>query len=100
MIEITAIPTGEAPESVRQAFVGLNLPGKLQEKGQEVWGVLTGSKDTENQGGYNVHQVDVLTALENGDQQGQDVALWWKTRYPIPDGLMLAFGLQCCKVVD
>ncbi len=60
-IKIIATPPGQAPEEVRQQWVGLTIPLATQEKGGFQMGVLGGA--AKNLGGYQVLSRDALHLL-------------------------------------
>ena len=60
-IKIIATPPGQAPEEVRQQWVGLTIPLAQQEKGGFQMGVLGGTAN--NLGGYQVLSKDSFALL-------------------------------------
>ena len=100
-IRIIAVPPGEAPEWVREAWVGIELP--LAEKQPEHYdeeyvqmGVLSG--DPENVDGFAVKGVDAIQLLE---VYNSDAASWWRENTPwvlfVGD---LIFKKDSCELVD
>lgn len=85
-IRIIKIPAGEAPLSIRRAWVGLILPcdpicGFPTSGGER--GALTGKESSHNRYGFSVLQEDAIEILE---WASTEVAKWWwEHGYPKPD---------------
>ena len=99
-IRIVRIPYGEAPEWVRREWVGLELwveddPRDVfeQKLGQEAIGVLSGSHDQENSGGYSVGYEEALLILS---QKSHRAAQWFRQN---TKPISFLFGKQFCEVV-
>jgi hypothetical protein len=110
-IEIVAVPPGEAPESIRAAWVGLVLP--LERAGKRrvlTSGVLTGARTTLGRlwAGLTGHwradegyMVDADAALDVLKQARPDAARWWSENAPhlFGVGRKLLFAASACRVV-
>ena len=106
-IRIVAIPTCEAPLSIRAMWVGLefpiiesDLPEELQRAFDEVFpscGVLGGEVDSENVGGY---RVDFNTAMRILAQIHPWTASWWVLNSICKSGSALVFGKKFCQLVE
>lgn len=79
-IRIIAAPSGEAPEEIRRAWVGVRIPlPPFHRKAKEYFtaGVLTGLTPggSDRKKGYVVSRVDAIEALEKINPQ---TAKWWR----------------------
>lgn len=109
-IRIIATPPGEAPEEVRQAWVGVRLPLPLFHRRARSWrtaGVLTGPRTLfarlaalvsgrlERKPGYAVSVVEALAALE---KSRPDAARWWRENAPhlVRPGKAFVFAAEVC----
>lgn len=98
-IRIVTVPFGEAPLSVRKAWVGLVLllTGSIP-VAEEVsgYGVISGQPVTE--GGYSV---DTVMAVEILEEQSPTAANWWReeTKWVQP-GFCFIFCRQACLLVQ
>ncbi|RZJ21800.1 MAG: hypothetical protein EON85_15385 [Brevundimonas sp.] len=111
MIRIVARPDGEAPEAIRDAWIGLELPLVHPEPINTLgFGVLTGPKyrwleillchlgRAQKVSGYVVPADEAIQRLAAKDPAA---AMWWKTnaaRYITP-GAHLVFDLPACEPV-
>ena len=109
-IKIIAIPAGEAPQSVREAWVGLVLPlasatpHRMRAAGQ---GVLTGPKSRLGsllRGLINPHivegyAVEALQAFEVLARYRPSAAQWWQENTPhlFRPGTRLMFHAEACE---
>jgi hypothetical protein len=96
-IRITNTPPGEAPEHVRQAWIGLEIPiagNYLAPQSAVGFGVLTGSPQP-----HVGYVVDAHTAVELLAAQSTEAADWWRTNVPnlIPPGQHFMFDVECCE---
>jgi hypothetical protein len=112
-VRIIAIPPGEAPESVRKAWVGLELPLAPGEGGARFargFGVLSGPKSTlahitRSLNGEGIPQrgyvVDGQDALEVLTLYAPEAARWWEENapYAVARGRKLIFAAEVCKEV-
>jgi hypothetical protein len=92
LVRIVTVPDGEAPEWVRQAWVGLVLPAVDQRmvRGQEV---LSGRRSFAP--AYQVSSTIALELLEVGNKTA--VAEWWRRNTAL--GEVFLFDPKCCAVV-
>jgi hypothetical protein len=108
-ILITQTPSGEAPEWVRQAWVGLNLPVAGSGPEAELTsGVLTGPGNPLERllalitgklkfnRGYPVYTANALAILE---QHRPDAAAWWRDNAPnvLEPNRRFVFHADCCS---
>lgn len=95
-IKIIGVPTGEAPQDIREAWVGLVLPtlGASEPSGMEA-GVLGGEASPENLGGYHVLAGDAVEALRHAGKG--EAANWWDDLLFEDEALI--FGKQFCELV-
>jgi hypothetical protein len=100
-ILITAIPPGEAPESVRRAWVGLTLPlapGHPAPAVVPVRGVVHGQP-----GGYcTCYLVEGRRAVEHLAAARPDAAAWWRqyTPHVLARGYCLAFPVETAELLE
>jgi hypothetical protein len=97
-IRIVRTPAGEAPETVRRAWVGLELPltkGETNPRVFESRGVLS-NQATESVVGY---MVDGSTAVRLLEGQSPDAAAWWRENVPDIEtpGYRLGFSAGDCE---
>jgi hypothetical protein len=93
-LNISSTPPGEAPEWVREQWVGLSLPLAQQSAAPKNWpmmGVLTGHKSRVLQtlfwmlGRYPLecgYLVESRRAIEILETCHQDAATWWRQNSP------------------
>ena len=96
-IRITATPPGEAPEEVRRAWVGLELPlapGETAPRPMAVVGVL--SAEGESTLGYAVTGKTAVDLLASHDPAAAD---WWRESAPhvLAGGYQLVFPTEVCE---
>lgn len=109
-VRIVAVPPGEAPEDVRQAWVGLRLPLLLfhgKSKSLKIAGVLTGPKGFldrlatlfsgryEQRNGYAISVLEAIAVLEGANPQA---AAWWRQNAPhlVRPGKAFMFPVEVC----
>ncbi len=109
-LTIVKRPIGEAPEWVRDAWIGLQLP--LARRGQRTWwthGVLTGQKgwlaitwalvtgELESTSGY---AVSAATAVELLSKNNGRAAKWWRQNAAtrITKGKLFIFDAAACRL--
>ncbi len=95
-ITITRRPKGEAPQWVRQAWVGLTLPCHpyvgFPDAGLDR-GVVSGAPVERNDYGFSVPQAEAIYAL--GAARRSEAARWWKSQgFPQP-GQCFGFSEEC-----
>jgi len=114
-IRIIATPPGEAPEHIREAWIGTVIPllsrrddGRMKSGGL---GVLTGPRTqlgsfwawargkSAKESGYVVSGRAAIAALE---EHRPDAAAWWRENVPRASkmGWLLLFATEVCEVVD
>ena len=92
--KIIATPPGQAPEWVRQAWIGLELPLSESTDGLQS-GVLGGRP--ENLGGYSVSggvAIDLLL------EKNSEAAQWWQENMPGIVYAKLVFKREVCELVN
>jgi hypothetical protein len=112
-IQITRVPPGEAPEPIRQAWVGLTLPVSNRYPGRRaflVFGVLSGPRTflgtmlalilgrAERRVGY---AVDGRVAVDALASRSPEAAEWWQSNAPsrLEPGRVLLFEADVCEEV-
>jgi hypothetical protein len=99
-VKIISRPAGEAPEWVRDAWIGIQFEAKrddLNAPGFIRMGVLGGKADNENGGGYVVSGPAAMEALRKHNPKAAE---WWKMNSPIAFFGTLVFGAKFCEVVE
>lgn len=91
-IRITSRPVGEAPQSIRDKWIGLTLPTISEAEGQ-FFGVFTGLPAEEVTRGYRVDWHDAMRILGAHSHQARE---WWEAHTP---PFTLSFDEKCCEVV-
>ena len=98
-IRIIDTPPGEAPQHIREAWIGcvlpvIAVPGEPRAR-SVCRGVLTG-KRTEDRDRYLVPAPDAIAVLARRDR---DAAQWWRESVPsgIAPGRLLAFPEEVCE---
>ena len=93
-VKIISTPPGQAPEWVRQKWVGLDLPTSLPIANGIEMGVLGGK--VENRGGYHVNTEVAIEILE---KKSPEAALWWTNNVPVHLMAQLVFKAECCQLI-
>jgi hypothetical protein len=113
-IRIIAIPPGEAPQWVREQWVGLELPlaqRSPRARSRRVFGVLSGPRGllarwlailsgrASRETGYAVPILDAVAMLES---KSPEAAAWWRANVPeITSPLRcFLFSESVCQVLD
>jgi hypothetical protein len=99
-VRVVALPPGEAPEEIRGAWIGLELPvaGRHAEGGsQGVSGVLS-NQPAECGAGYAVDGAEAVRILA---AQDPEAAAWWRSHAPhvLGNGYQLVFPAEVCEQV-
>ncbi|MFA6473778.1 MAG: hypothetical protein WCV85_02800 [Patescibacteria group bacterium] len=94
-ILIVTPPPGEAPDWVREAWVGLELPFEYASPGGYVGGVLTGKRV--NRSGFQVNTKEALNILR---QSNQKACAWWENNAPLVHMGAFVFDSSVCQVLD
>lgn len=93
---IVAAPPGDAPDWVRQAWVGLVLPEQSPTSPAILKvGVLGGRP--QNEGGY---AVSAQTAIDTLEEHDAAAARWWRDNAPLVLVGTLTFKRDVCEVVE
>ena len=97
-IKIVSMPAGQAPEWVRQAWIGLILPTTSPRKPVVSSGVLGGEPGPSNIDDY---QVKTDTAIKKLRKKNPEAAKWWEDNTPwlLGPGHYFRFGKRFCEVV-
>lgn len=97
-IRIISTPPGQAPEWVRDEWVGVELPVEENTPSEDV-GVLqlgiNGGRP-ENLGGYPIRTQDAIEALR---EKSPEAARWWESNVPLGLVPRLVFKRDVCEVV-
>jgi len=114
-IRITAIPPGEAPESVRESWVGLSLPivkgDSVTPRKLNGCGVLSGPKGFWSSLSHWIfkrfevwegYRVNAPIAVEILSREHPEAANWWYREAPhiVQLGKILIFPANVCEVED
>ncbi|MBT6690706.1 hypothetical protein HOB10_00015 [Candidatus Parcubacteria bacterium] len=96
-IKIISMPAGQAPEWVRQEWVGLELPimEATAPPGEQI-GALGGTPSSQNLNGYSVDTERAMAILSD---KSPDAAQWWRDNVPLRMMTALVFGKQFCEPV-
>ena len=95
-IRITSAPKGQAPQWVRDAWIGLELPLHETQGSFPLMGATGGEAAPENQDGY---LVDFDMALEELEKVNPKAVMWWLKSPIAYTAGALAFGKYCCELV-
>lgn len=93
-IRITKIPPGQAPDWVRERWVGLELPIVKVSRGVKM-GVMGGK--AENPRGY---AVKTRTAIEILKQNSPEAAKWWEESFFATLAGHLIFKADVCELIE
>jgi len=111
-VEITSRPLGEAPEWVRDQWIGLVLPTQDRAPRRiRGYGVLSAPRSVvtdilrqclgrvERHEGYVVPAAEAIAILET---RSPEAAAWWRTNTPhlLKRGRGLLFDSGCCRLRD
>ena len=98
-VQVVGRPSGEAPEWVRDAWIGCVLPLSevLEMALLPTVGVLSGKRvHSENDGGY---RIDSDAAVQILREEHPEAAQWWVNQgFGFP-GRVLVFGKQFCELL-
>jgi hypothetical protein len=98
-VRIIKRPLGEAPEDIRDAWIGLLLPVDPRYPDLitcHVGGVLSNEVDGRSMRGYLVNAIAAINLLE---ESSPSAAAWWRVNTPFllqPEQL-LHFDEECCE---
>jgi hypothetical protein len=99
-VRIVGAPPGEAPDHVRRAWIGLELPlapGQSGPRRVPTEGVVTGQRDYAMDG-YLILGSEAVRLLATHDAEA---ALWWRTHAPhvLSNGYLFVFPPDVCDPV-
>jgi hypothetical protein len=98
-VRIVALPPGEAPEEVRRAWIGLELPVTSVPGGsrQGVVGVLS-HRPAGHCDGYAVEGADAVRILAG---KAPEAAAWWcrHAHHVLTGGYQLVFPAEVCEPI-
>ena len=99
-VRIVGAPPGEAPDHVRRAWIGLELPLAPGQRGPcrvPTEGVVTGQRD-DAMDGYLILGSEAVRLLATHDAEA---ALWWRTHAPhvLSNGYLFVFPPEVCDPV-
>jgi hypothetical protein len=99
-VRIVAVPPGEAPEQVRRAWVGLELPLTRGESGPRAQDVV-GVQSNRLQGQWTGFAVNGATAVTLLAAKAPEAAGWWRRNAPhvLVGGYTLVFPAEVCERV-
>jgi hypothetical protein len=100
LIRIISTPPGEAPLSIREAWVGLELPlATTQDQGQQLAGMGVLSWSPCFMTGYVVQG---RVALEHLAAHSTEAAAWWRENVPavLEPGYQFIFPVENCQKLD
>jgi hypothetical protein len=101
IVRIKALPPGEAPEFVRRAWIGLELPlilDQVQPEKMAVEGALS-HQPVDAPPGYAVDGKAAIAVLESANAE---IAAWWRENAPnvAAPGYQLVFPAEVCERLD
>ena len=86
-IRITSRPAGDAPDAIRDQWIGLVLP--VHKEATKPPTAATANPNVELRGGYEVRLQDALRILGHQHPDARD---WWQRN------TMIVFEKTCCKL--
>ena len=93
-IRIIQCPPGQAPEHIRQQWIGSIIP-LLESCGARPVGVLGGKP--QNVGGYEVLASEAIDSLRKREKE--EAVLWWRNCLPTDKTTRLVFARDVCEVI-
>ena len=101
-IRVVRVPPGEAPQHIREHWVGLTLPlaaGESSAFEMETSGVLSGAQEDEPTIGYVVNIEDAVAILAS---KSPSAASWWRENASelFSSGGTLVFDQDVCEIVE
>jgi hypothetical protein len=95
-IEIVSTPSGEAPEWVREAWVGLQFRAEKSDPREDRIKKQYGKMN--NAGGWKIKKTKAIRALS---KKNKEAAQWFKNKDNVPLWRMsfFIFGTQFCEVI-
>lgn len=96
LMRITRTPSGQAPASIREKWIGVEMPFSHLAKPEHLNGVMNGAA-VESHNGFIVDQQAALDALE---KKCPEAAEWWKSMgFPMPFA-EFHFDADCAEIVE
>lgn len=95
-IRIIAVPPGQAPQRIREQWVGVEIPVIEQPPPGQQFGVLGGKPDPRNARGYLVGTDEAIQALS---KKSSEAAAWWRAWREETVAGQLAAGLVFAREV-
>ncbi len=92
-IHVTSRPDGDAPEEIRDAWIGCVMVARPAIEGSKNFGLFTGQERVGVLGGHRVSWQDAMEALE---RQAPTMRAWWEAHL-LP--MVLTFDTNCCEVL-
>ena len=93
-IRIVSTPAGQAPEWVREKWIGIEIPLAEQEEAGTQAGVFLGKP--ENLDGYEVGTNDAIQSLREKSPEAAD---WWEKNAPLAAIVQLVFAKEVCELI-
>jgi hypothetical protein len=96
-VRIRATPPGEAPEAIRQAWVGLELPARAEQGDPGAFDVLS-NRSVYCRDCYAVNGAEAVSLLA---AHSPDAAQWWRRNAPhvLVGGYDLIFPAEVCEAL-
>lgn len=95
-IKIIAIPPGQAPLEIREAWVGLILPIAENKSSDTIQMGALGGKP-ENLGGYDV---ETKVAIKELKKKSPKAAKWWESNINPEWAPRLTFKREVCELIS
>jgi len=97
-IKFVSTPTGQAPEWVRNAWIGVEVETFDTSGPNDILrGVKGGKADQSNIGGYKVSTKEAVEAVR---KTNPEAAKWWDKNLPTSVFSTLVFGKVFCEVIS
>ncbi len=102
-IKVIGVPRGEAPLSVREKWIGIEMLTIRKVENTNGVDVLSGALVESRDPRYVVYIDDALEALERHDSPKGEATLWWKAwrKSPMGEGAYtFGFEASVCEVLE
>ena len=101
-IKITGLPGGQAPEVIRRAWIGVEIPVDESEEQpctQDTGGILVRGEQPVPKRVYTVFALDAFKALK---KHNNGASLWWAASAPqwFREGMHLLFDESACELIE